>query len=108
MEVSRRHFLRGAAAGAAGTAITGAVLVEGRAVDADAATVAAQPERYPFHAEHQSGILTPPPAEKQNFCCHVALDVTAKDKAALATTFTALTERARFLTTGGTPAERGI
>ncbi|MEE6167381.1 MULTISPECIES: iron uptake transporter deferrochelatase/peroxidase subunit [unclassified Mycolicibacterium] len=108
MDVSRRHFLRGAAAGAAGTAITGAVLLEGKAVDANAATVAAPPERYPFHAEHQSGILTPPPAEKQNFASHIAFDVTAKDKAGLAQTFAALTERARFLTAGGTPPELGI
>ncbi|ART67584.1 deferrochelatase/peroxidase EfeB [Mycobacterium dioxanotrophicus] len=108
MEVSRRHFLRGAAAGAAGTAITGAVLLEGKTVDANAATVATPPERYPFHAEHQSGILTPPPAEKQNFASHIAFDVTAKDKATLAATFSALTERARFLTTGGSPPELGI
>lgn len=108
MDVSRRHFLRGAAAGTAGTAITGAVLLEGKAVDANAATVAAPPERYPFDAEHQSGILTPPPAEKQNFASHIAFDVTARDKAELARTFAALTERARFLTSGGTPPELGI
>lgn len=108
MDVSRRHFLRGAAVGAAGTAVTAAVLVEGKAVDANAATVAAPSERYPFHAEHQSGILTPPPAEKQNFASYIAFDVTAKDKASLAGAFTALTERARFLTSGGAPPELGI
>lgn len=64
MDVSRRHFLRGAAVGAAGTAITGAVLVEGRAVDANAVAVAAPLDRYPFHGAHQAGILTPPPAQR--------------------------------------------
>jgi deferrochelatase/peroxidase EfeB len=108
MDASRRHFLRGAAVGAAGTAITGAVLVEGTAVDANAVTVAAPPNQYPFHGAHQAGILTPAPAQKQNFACHAALDVTAKDKGALSQALTALTERARFLTTGGTPPQLGI
>lgn len=108
MDVSRRHFLRGAAAGAAGTAITGAVLVEGKAVDANAATVAAPPQQYPFHGAHQAGILTPAPAQKQNFACHVALDVTAPGKGALAQVLTTLTQRARFLTAGGAPSQLGI
>lgn len=108
MDVSRRHFLRGAAAGAAGTAITGAVLVEGKAVDANAATVAAPPQQYPFHGAHQAGILTPAPAQKQNFACHVALDVTAPGKGALAQVLTTLTQRARFLTAGGPPPQLGI
>lgn len=108
MDVSRRHFLRGAAAGAAGTAITGAVLVEGKAVDANAATVAAPPQLYPFHGAHQAGILTPAPAQKQNFACHVALDVTAPGKGALAQVLTTLTQRARFLTAGGAPPQLGI
>lgn len=108
MDVSRRHFLRGAAAGAAGTAITGAVLVEGKAVDANAATVAAAPQQYPFHGAHQAGILTPAPAQKQNFACHVALDVTAPGKGALAQVLTTLTQRARFLTAGGSPPQLGV
>ena len=108
MDVSRRHFLRGAAVGAAGTAITGAVLVEGRAVDANAITVAAPPAQYPFHGAHQAGILTPAPAQKQNFACHVALDVTAKNKDAVSRALMILTERARFLASGGTPLELGI
>ncbi|MHA7666611.1 iron uptake transporter deferrochelatase/peroxidase subunit [Mycolicibacterium sp. HS_4_1] len=108
MDVSRRHFLRGAAAGAAGTAITGAVLAEGKAVDANAATVAAPPQQYPFHGAHQAGILTPAPAQKQNFACHVALDVTAPGKGALAQVLTTLTQRARFLTAGGSPPQLGV
>jgi deferrochelatase/peroxidase EfeB len=108
MDVSRRHFLRGTAVGAAGTAITGAVLVEGMAVDANAITVAAPVEQYPFHGAHQAGILTPTPAQKQNFACHVALDVTAKDSDAVSRTFMTLTERARFLASGGAPPQLGI
>lgn len=60
MDVNRRNFLRGAAVGAAGTAITGAALVKGAEVDANAAAVAVPPSRYPFHGVHQSGILVPP------------------------------------------------
>ncbi|MCW2659826.1 MAG: deferrochelatase/peroxidase EfeB [Mycobacterium sp.] len=108
MDVSRRHFLRGAAVGTAGTAITGTVLVEGMAVDANAITVAAPAKQYPFHGAHQAGILTPAPAQKQNFACHVALDVTAKDKDTLSRALMTLTERARVLASGGTPPELGI
>lgn len=108
MDVNRRNFLRGAAVGAAGTAITGAALVKGAEVDANAAAVAVPPSRYPFHGVHQSGILLPPPAEKQNFACHVAFDVISKDKDAVVAAFKTLTARARFLCDGGTPPDLGI
>ncbi|PVA13939.1 deferrochelatase/peroxidase EfeB [Mycobacteroides abscessus] len=108
MDVNRRNFLRGAAVGAAGTAITGAALVKGAEVDANAAAVAVPPSRYPFHGVHQSGILVPPPAEKQNFACHVAFDVISKDKDAVVAAFKTLTARARFLCDGGSPADLGI
>ncbi len=108
MDVNRRNFLRGAAIGAAGTAVTGAVLAHGAEVDANAAAVAVPPNRYPFHGAKQSGILTPVPAEKQNFACHVAFDVTSTNRDALAGAFRKLTERARFLCTGGTPPELGV
>ncbi|MBN7461196.1 Dyp-type peroxidase, partial [Mycobacteroides abscessus subsp. abscessus] len=108
MDVNRRNFLRGAAVGAAGTAITGAALVKGAEVDAHAAAVAVPPSRYPFHGVHQSGILVPPPAEKQNFACHVAFDVTSKNKDAVVAAFKTLTTRARFLCDGGTPPDLGI
>lgn len=108
MDVNRRNFLRGAAVGAAGTAITGAALVKGAEVDANAAAVAVPPSRYPFHGVHQSGILVPPPAGKQNFACHVAFDVISKDKDAVVAAFKTLTARARFLCDGGTPPDLGI
>lgn len=108
MDVNRRNFIRGAAIGAAGTAVTGVVLAKGAEVDANAAAVAVPPNRYPFHGAKQSGILTPVPAAKQNFACHVAFDVTSQNKDALAGVFHKLTERARFLCTGGTPPELGV
>lgn len=108
MDVNRRNFLRGAAVGAAGTAITGAALVKGAEVDANAVAVAVPPSRYPFHGAHQSGILVPPPAEKQNFACHVAFDVISKDKDAVVAAFKTLTARARFLCDGGSPPDLGI
>ena len=41
MNVSRRIFLKGAASGAAGTALAGGILIEGARVDANAATAGA-------------------------------------------------------------------
>ena len=61
MNVSRRNFLRGAAAGAAGTALTGGVLIGGARADADASATPAEPDSYPFHGPYQAGVLTPGP-----------------------------------------------
>jgi deferrochelatase/peroxidase EfeB len=109
MNVNRRRFLSGAAAGAAGTALTAGVLAEGARVDASAAT-AGQPATdpvYPFHGVHQSGVLTPGPADKQNASCFASFDVTA-GRAELADLMKTLTGRARFLTAGGAPADLGL
>jgi deferrochelatase/peroxidase EfeB len=100
--VARRGFLRGAAAaGATGLAATAAV-----AVPAAAGTVPAQREsgRVPFHGTHQAGITT---AAQRNSTL-VALDVTAGSRAELTGLLRTITERARFLTTGGLPADLGI
>ncbi|WP_031468770.1 iron uptake transporter deferrochelatase/peroxidase subunit [Sciscionella sediminilitoris] len=109
MSVNRRDFLRGAASGAAGTALTAGLLAEGARVDASASqpgtTTAAA---YPFHGEKQAGILTPGPASKQSNACFAAFDVTAHDRAGLAELLRTLTERARFLCTGGTPPDLGV
>lgn len=110
MNVSRRSFFSGAAAGAAGTALTAGLLTEGAHQDAEAA-VAGRPvaaARYPFHGVHQSGILTPGPDAKQNAACFAAFDVTARSRDELAEAMRALTERARFLTAGGTPDDLGL
>ncbi|WP_314148389.1 iron uptake transporter deferrochelatase/peroxidase subunit, partial [uncultured Leifsonia sp.] len=57
-----------------------------------------------FHGEHQQGILTPP----QRAAAFVALDATAANRAELADLFRTITERARFLSTGGTPPDPGL
>jgi deferrochelatase/peroxidase EfeB len=110
MNVSRRRFLSGAAAGAAGTALTAGVLAEGAHVDANAAATdqPAAAAAYPFHGEHQAGILTPGPSDKQNAACFAAFDVTVAGRAQLADVLKTLTGRARFLTAGGTPPDLGV
>ena len=88
MDVNRRNFLKGTAAGAAGTALAGGVLIGGAHADADAATQGSsgpvEETSYPFHGANQSGILTPGPSGKQAFTCVAAFDSMASDKAALA------------------------
>jgi len=109
MNVSRRRFLSGATAGAAGTALTGGALIGGAQADAHAAdTGPAMADSYPFHGTHQAGILTPDPADKQFASCYAAFDVTAGDTAGLTELMRTLTERARFLTSGGTPPDLGV
>jgi deferrochelatase/peroxidase EfeB len=109
MDFDRRNFLKGAAAGVAATALTGGILATGAAVDAHAATATtAVAASYPFHGIHQAGILTPGPAQKQNFASYAAFDVTAAGRSGLADLMRTLTGRARFLTTGGTPLNLGI
>jgi deferrochelatase/peroxidase EfeB len=117
VDVNRRNFLKGTAAGAAGTALAGGVLIGGAHADANAAAQAgtgqggsapSEEASYPFHAANQSGILTPGPSGKQAFTCVAAFDSTAQDKAALADLLQTITARARFLTAGGTPPNLGV
>jgi len=110
MTVSRRNFLRGAAAGAATTALTGGVLIGGAHADARPAAGTPQTEdSYPFHGEHQAGILTPGPADKQNYSCFAAFDIVDDTtKAQLADLLQTLTSRARLLTAGGPAPDLGI
>ncbi len=117
VEVNRRNFLKGTAAGAAGTALAGGVLIGGAHADANAAAAAnagqgsgapAEEASYPFHGTTQSGVLTPGPSGKQAFTCVAAFDSMASDKAALADLLQTVTTRARFLTAGGTPPNLGI
>ena len=107
MNINRRNFLKGTAAGAAGTALAGGVLIGGAHADANAATTTSGPvteASYPFHGARQSGVLTPGPAAKQAFTCVASFGATASGKAELADLMQTLTTRARFLTAGGTPA----
>ncbi|MCX3061062.1 iron uptake transporter deferrochelatase/peroxidase subunit [Streptomyces beihaiensis] len=106
MNVSRRRFLHGAAAGAGTTALAGGMLIAGAHADADAASGGGSDmaDSYPFHGAHQAGVLTP----KQRASCYVAFDVTAQDRAGLVGLMKTLTARARHLTTGGAPADLGV
>jgi deferrochelatase/peroxidase EfeB len=112
VDVNRRNFLKGTAAGAAGTALAGGVLIGGARADADAANAGqgapAEEASYPFHGARQSGVLTPGPSGKQPYTCVAAFDSTAADKAALAGLLRTITARARFLTAGGTPPNLGV
>jgi deferrochelatase/peroxidase EfeB len=109
MSVSRRNFLKGTAAGAAGTALASGVLLGGARADADAGRgTHGQPESYPFHGTHQAGVLVPGPAGKQPYSCFAAFDVIATDRAGLAGLLQAVTSRARFLTAGGNAPGVGV
>ena len=58
----------------------------------------------PFHGQYQAGIL---PAPKPATAV-VSFDATADDRASLVDLFQTVTDRARFLTAGGTPPPVGI
>ncbi|MGR3874176.1 iron uptake transporter deferrochelatase/peroxidase subunit [Streptomyces graminifolii] len=95
-EVGRRGFLASAAA------VAGAGLV---AADRGAAVAAVQDAAsVPFHGTHQAGIITP----AQRATAFVSFDTTAADRTELTDLLRTLTERARFLTAGGSPEDLGI
>ncbi|WP_043668505.1 iron uptake transporter deferrochelatase/peroxidase subunit [Streptomyces xylophagus] len=95
-EVGRRGFLASAAA------VAGAGLV---AADRDAASAAVQTSAsVPFHGPHQAGIVTP----AQRATAFVSFDTTAENRAELTDLLRTLTDRARFLTAGGSPEDLGI
>jgi deferrochelatase/peroxidase EfeB len=58
----------------------------------------------PFHGKYQAGILPTP----SRATAVVSFDVTADGKSSLADLFQTVTDRARFLTAGGTPPPAGI
>ncbi|MDJ0343887.1 iron uptake transporter deferrochelatase/peroxidase subunit [Streptomyces sp. H10-C2] len=108
-EVRRRGFLRGAAVGI-GSAVAGAGLVgadhgaeHSAAPQSGAADGAAVP-RTEFHGVHQAGILQPP----RRAAAFMSFDVTADGRRELVELLRTLTDRARFLATGGTPPPVGI
>ncbi|HKS49087.1 MAG TPA: Dyp-type peroxidase [Amycolatopsis sp.] len=122
-DVGRRSFLRGTVLGAGVTAATaGAGAGIGMAVSPDRQGGQAQgsgglpqggvreshPQKTqeipPFHGEHQPGVARIPPAQS----IVASFDVIADSRAELAELFRAITDRARFLTTGGAPAAVGI
>ncbi|NEB04092.1 iron uptake transporter deferrochelatase/peroxidase subunit [Streptomyces sp. SID13726] len=99
-QVGRRGFLAGAAA-VAGTGLVAAAAPE----NADSAGGAgSDTQGVPFHGPHQAGILTP----AQRATAFVSFDATADGRAELTDLLRTVTERARFLTAGGTPDALGI
>jgi deferrochelatase/peroxidase EfeB len=109
----RRSFLRGVlSAGAAGAAGAAGVAAGYAAATSRSAPLAAavpdDPEArlaaVPFHGQHQAGML--PLAQRQAVVA--AFDVTAASRAELTDLLQTITERARFLTSGGMPPPVGI
>ncbi|KUN09733.1 peroxidase [Streptomyces yokosukanensis] len=94
--VGRRRFLRGAALAGAGLATSAAAPAAAPATAADALA--------PFHGVHQASAIAAP----RRTSVFASLDVTAESRADLSDLLRTLTDRARFLTSGGTPAPAGI
>ncbi|MEU0967383.1 iron uptake transporter deferrochelatase/peroxidase subunit [Streptomyces sp. NPDC005917] len=95
--VGRRGFLRGAALAGAGLAAGGAA-----APITDTAT--ATPAIAPFHGARQQSAIAAP----RRTALFASLDVTAGSRAELTELLRTLTDRARFLTSGGTPDPVGV
>ncbi|AJE44146.1 iron uptake transporter deferrochelatase/peroxidase subunit [Streptomyces nodosus] len=102
----RRSFMKTAlGAGAAGAVLAGGglALSQTGATEARAADDGDAP-KVPFHGVHQAGIITPAPAE----AAFVSFDVIAENRKELTDLLRTVTERARFLTSGGTPVDLGV
>ena len=110
MGTGRRSLVKaalGAGAGAAALAGGGlAVSVATGGNTAQAADSAADGQAAPvaFRGVHQAGIVTPPPRA----AAFVSFTVIAENRAELAALFRTITERARFLTAGGSPVDLGV
>jgi deferrochelatase/peroxidase EfeB len=88
--VGRRAFLRGAAAGVLGSAaLAGGI----------AAAESTGPRVFPCAGTNQAGIVTP----QQAAATFLSFNAIANDRAALRALFQTLTDRVKFLTTGGLP-----
>jgi deferrochelatase/peroxidase EfeB len=112
----RRSFLRGMAGGVAGGVIVGGAAgavagYAGRgapaadpAAAANKAFVTGRLPAVPFHGKYQAGIL----AATSHATTVVSFNTTAQSRAELTELFQTVTDRARFLTAGGTPPPAGI
>jgi deferrochelatase/peroxidase EfeB len=93
---ARRSFLQGAVA-------TGlAAPVSGKLLGGKATRETVSAGAIPFYGEHQAGIATPAPNQRQAVGNFIAFDVTAADCRELTDLFRVLTAQAAFLTAGGT------
>ncbi|HEY6795059.1 MAG TPA: iron uptake transporter deferrochelatase/peroxidase subunit [Kineosporiaceae bacterium] len=106
MPTAASHLLerRSVLMGAAGIAAAGAVAATVSASTRSDAAPAADDQAVAFHGPHQAGILTPP----QTHAVFASFDVTAADRAELTTLLRTITDRARALVAGGTPADAGV
>jgi deferrochelatase/peroxidase EfeB len=93
----------GGAAGAAAGYFSRSTPPDPAAVANEAAVTGRLPA-VPFHGKYQAGILPAP----SRATAVVSFEVTADDRASLTDLFQTLTDRARFLTAGGTPPPVGI
>jgi deferrochelatase/peroxidase EfeB len=113
----RRSFLRGMVGGVAGGVVAGGIAgaatgyaYGGTATGADPAAAAnlavleGRLPAVPFHGKHQAGILPKPKAAT----AVISFNATAESRAELTELFQTVTDRARFLTAGGTPPPVGI
>jgi deferrochelatase/peroxidase EfeB len=94
--------LGGAATAAAANLVpTGTASAQGTDYQDDFNKLATEDSTHsvPFYGEHQAGIATPP----QTAAAFLSFDVTAGNRRELTELFRTLTERAAFLTEGGTP-----
>ena len=105
-DLRRRGFLRGAAIGigAVGAVAGGAGTPAGATAAASAPAGRPRTPAPDFHGAHQAGISQP----VQQSTVLLSFDVTAADRRELVELLHTLTDRARFLTAGGTPAALGI
>jgi deferrochelatase/peroxidase EfeB len=120
VRIDRRNFLTrsGAAAlgaGALGAGASGAEAAKRRTGGSDplqadgplqfavSSDPAARLPAIPFHGPWQAGMVNPPPPA----ACFVSFNVTATGRGELIDLLKTLTQRARFLTSGGAPADLG-
>jgi deferrochelatase/peroxidase EfeB len=100
---TRRDFLTGAAAVAAG-GVGLAAFKDGSARAAGPQASSTADRSIQFEGTHQQGILTP----AQSAAALVALDVTTESRAELIELLHTITDQARFLTAGGDPIDLGL
>jgi deferrochelatase/peroxidase EfeB len=112
----RRSFLRGMVGGVAGGAVVGGIAGAATsyayrgsgsadpAAEANLAELEGRLPAVPFHGKHQAGILPKPKAAT----AVISFNATASSRAELTELFQTVTDRARFLTAGGTPRPVGI